>query len=66
MPADGLTILADHDAIYLGAVGYPTVPNAVSLWGAAPADPAGIRPVREPPAGSPSAGHQLAASEGDP
>lgn len=33
MPADALRILADHDAIYLGAVGYPGVPDHVSLWG---------------------------------
>ena len=34
MPADGLTQLADSDAIYLGAVGLPgSVPDHVSLWG---------------------------------
>ncbi len=33
MPKDGLQILGDHDAIYLGAVGFPTVPDHVSLWG---------------------------------
>ncbi|MEE4454177.1 tartrate dehydrogenase [Novosphingobium resinovorum] len=33
MPQDGLEQLADHDAIYLGAVGYPGVPDHVSLWG---------------------------------
>ena len=33
MPDDGLARLADHDAIYLGAVGYPGVPDHVSLWG---------------------------------
>src|SRR2546421_6061803 len=33
MPPDGLRILADHDAIYLGAVGFPTVPDHVSLRG---------------------------------
>lgn len=33
MPADGLRILADHDAIFLGAVGFPGVPDHVSLWG---------------------------------
>lgn len=33
MPNDGLTRLADHDAIFLGAVGYPGVPDHVSLWG---------------------------------
>ena len=33
MPKDGLQILADYDAILLGAVGFPTVPDHVSLWG---------------------------------
>jgi tartrate dehydrogenase/decarboxylase/D-malate dehydrogenase len=33
MPADGIKQLTDHDAILLGAVGYPGVPDHVSLWG---------------------------------
>ncbi|HEU5299426.1 MAG TPA: tartrate dehydrogenase [bacterium] len=33
MPAEGLTALRDHDAIYLGAIGDPRVPDHVSLWG---------------------------------
>jgi tartrate dehydrogenase/decarboxylase/D-malate dehydrogenase len=33
MPADGLQILAGFDAIYFGAVGWPSVPDHVSLWG---------------------------------
>ncbi len=33
MPDDGLKILKDHDAIYMGAVGFPGVPDHVSLWG---------------------------------
>jgi len=33
MPEDGLEAIAGHDAIYLGAVGWPTVPDHVSLWG---------------------------------
>jgi tartrate dehydrogenase/decarboxylase/D-malate dehydrogenase len=33
MPADGLKQLAAHDAIYLGAVGFPSVPDHESLWG---------------------------------
>jgi len=33
MPADGLDRLREHDAILLGAVGYPGVPDHVSLWG---------------------------------
>jgi tartrate dehydrogenase/decarboxylase/D-malate dehydrogenase len=33
MPEDGLARIRGHDAIYLGAVGYPGVPDHVSLWG---------------------------------
>lgn len=33
MPEDGLEQLAQHDAIYLGAVGFPTVADHESLWG---------------------------------
>ena len=33
MPADALQTLEQFQAIYLGAVGYPTVPDHVSLWG---------------------------------
>jgi tartrate dehydrogenase/decarboxylase / D-malate dehydrogenase len=33
MPEDGLARLRDFDAIFLGAVGYPGVPDHVSLWG---------------------------------
>jgi tartrate dehydrogenase/decarboxylase/D-malate dehydrogenase len=33
MPADGLGVLREHDAIYLGAVGSPAVPDHVTLWG---------------------------------
>ncbi len=33
MPADGIVQLAEFDAIFLGAVGFPTVLDHVSLWG---------------------------------
>ena len=33
MPEDGLEEIAGHAAIFLGAVGWPTVPDHVSLWG---------------------------------
>lgn len=33
MPDDGIEQLSRHDAIYLGAVGFPGVPDHVSLWG---------------------------------
>ena len=33
MPSDGIDRLSQHDAIYLGAVGFPGVPDHISLWG---------------------------------
>jgi tartrate dehydrogenase/decarboxylase/D-malate dehydrogenase len=33
MPPDGLDRLRDADSIFLGAVGFPGVPDHVSLWG---------------------------------
>jgi tartrate dehydrogenase/decarboxylase/D-malate dehydrogenase len=33
MPEDGIDQLGDFDAIYLGAVGFPGVPDHISLWG---------------------------------
>ena len=33
MPRDGLEGIRNHDAIYLGAVGFPGVPDHLSLWG---------------------------------
>ena len=33
MPEDGIEQLRGHDAIFLGAVGFPNVPDHVSLWG---------------------------------
>ena len=32
MPEDGIETLSRFDAIYLGAVGYPGVPDHISLW----------------------------------
>lgn len=32
MPEDGIEQIKDVDAIYLGAIGWPTVPDHVSLW----------------------------------
>ncbi len=32
MPPDALATLARYDAIYMGAIGWPTVPDHVSLW----------------------------------
>jgi len=33
MPKNGLAQIRGHDAVYLGAVGYPGVPDHISLWG---------------------------------
>jgi tartrate dehydrogenase/decarboxylase/D-malate dehydrogenase len=33
IPDDGLEQIRHHDAIFLGAVGFPGVPDHVSLWG---------------------------------
>lgn len=33
MPDDALSQLDEHDAIYLGAVGWPTLPDHITLWG---------------------------------
>ena len=33
MPEDGIETLRGFDEIYLGAVGWPTVPDHISLWG---------------------------------
>jgi tartrate dehydrogenase/decarboxylase/D-malate dehydrogenase len=33
MPPDALDVLREHDAVLLGAIGDPSVPDDVSLWG---------------------------------
>ncbi len=33
MPDDGIARLRDHGAVFLGAVGFPGVPDHISLWG---------------------------------
>ena len=33
MPGDGIAQLSEHDAVLLGAVGAPGVPDHISLWG---------------------------------
>ncbi|HEY6015352.1 MAG TPA: isocitrate/isopropylmalate family dehydrogenase, partial [Gaiellaceae bacterium] len=33
MPPDGLDVVRAHDAVLLGAVGHPSVPDHVTLWG---------------------------------
>jgi tartrate dehydrogenase/decarboxylase/D-malate dehydrogenase len=33
LPLDGLDTLAEHDAIFLGAVGVPDIPDVETLWG---------------------------------
>lgn len=32
-PEDGIEQLREFDAIYVGAAGFPTVPDHISLWG---------------------------------
>ena len=55
MPEDALATLARFDAIYLGAIGWPTVPDHVSLWGCLLPirktfeQYVNLRPVRLPP-----------------
>jgi tartrate dehydrogenase/decarboxylase / D-malate dehydrogenase len=52
MPEDGLERIRQHDAVFLGAVGFPSVPDHISLWGLLIAlrrgfqQYANIRPVR--------------------
>ena len=65
MPEDGLEQIRHHDAIFLGAVGFPGVPDHVSLWGLLIAirrgfqQYANIRPVRLMPGiASPLAGRK--------
>jgi len=33
MPEDGIDQLRPFDAVYLGAVGFPSIPDHISLWG---------------------------------
>ncbi|MDT0143155.1 tartrate dehydrogenase [Microbacterium sp. PRC9] len=33
MPEDGIQVLGEHDAIFLGAVGLPEIPDVATLWG---------------------------------
>ena len=51
MPEDGLDRIKNHDAIYLGAVGYPGVPDHVSLWGLLIPHSARLRPICQCSAG---------------
>jgi tartrate dehydrogenase/decarboxylase/D-malate dehydrogenase len=66
MPEDGLEQIRRHDAIFLGAVGFPSVPDHVSLWGLLIPirrvfrQYANIRPVRlMPGVKSPLAGREV-------
>jgi len=45
MADDGLKILKPFDAIYFGAVGFPTVPDHISLRGLRLADLPGVRAI---------------------
>jgi tartrate dehydrogenase/decarboxylase / D-malate dehydrogenase len=66
MPQDGLQRIRHHDAIFLGAVGFPSVPDHISLWGLLIPirrqfrQYANIRPVRlMPGVKSPLAGREV-------
>ena len=67
MPADGLSRLRDHDAILLGAVGFPGVPDHLSLWGLLLPIRRGfqqyvsLRPVRLLPGVTPAVNHTIAS-----
>ena len=52
MAEDGLEVLKDFDAIYFGAVGWPTVPDHVSLWGLRLNITPELRPVGQRPPGA--------------
>ena len=43
MPEDGFDKLRENDAVFLGAVGFPGVPDHISLWGL-------LIPIRRAPA----------------
>ena len=59
MPEDGLDQIRHHDAIFLGAVGFPGVPDHVSALGPPHPDPPGLPPVRQRPAGAADARHSV-------
>jgi len=48
MPEDAWRGFRNYDAIFLGAVGFPGVPDHVSLWGLL-IPSAGVPPVRQHP-----------------
>ena len=52
MPEDALDVLRAHDACLMGAVGDPSVPDHVSLWGIILADPPETRPLGQRAAGT--------------
>ena len=51
MPIDGIDQLADGDAILLGAVGAPDIPDDVTLWGLLIPIRRDFDAVRQPPPG---------------
>ena len=61
MPPDALDVLRGHDAVLLGAIGDPSVPDDVSLWGSILPIRQRPRPVGEPAAGAAAGGHPLPA-----
>ena len=53
MPADGLAQIRNHDAIFLGAVGFPGRSRSRLAVGFADPDPPAVPTVRERAAGAP-------------
>ena len=66
MPEDGLDQLLERDAVFLGAVGDPGVPDEVTLWGLLIPIRRDVRPVRQPAPGAalPRRAHPAAAIRG--
>jgi tartrate dehydrogenase/decarboxylase/D-malate dehydrogenase len=61
MPADGLDAIRDKDAILFGSAGDPDIPDHITLWGLAPEDLPGLRPVRQRASDPHPAGHRWTA-----
>ena len=66
IPEDGLDQLRQFDAIYLGAVGFPGVPDHVSLWGAPDSDSPRVSTVHRPQTGTAAHRRTVAAGRARP
>ena len=63
MPEDGLDQIRHHDAIFLGAVGFPGVPDHVSLWGLLIPIRRVVRTIRQHSSGEINAGDPIPFAE---